>query len=138
MIIDSLLQFSRNQANEGDSTNTVDFNQKTPNLGMGDTPMYVVVTGKSGFAAGDTMDVDIQHSHQESADFTSVVKVSAQPIGEGKQIIIPMPLHHKRYVKLVYTKQGTGGHVDAQLVIGVQANEPLPENPNVWSGAHGA
>ena len=92
---------------------------------------YVVVTGKEGFATGDTLDVEIQHSNEEAANFTTVAQSGAQPFGVGKQIAMPMPLIHKRYIKLKYTKTGTGGKVDAMLVDGLQIAITHPENPKV-------
>lgn len=59
MILDSNLLFSEGQAADGDSTNTIDLKGKAPNLGLAGRRTYVVVTGKEGFAAGDTLDVEI-------------------------------------------------------------------------------
>ncbi|MDO4642522.1 MAG: hypothetical protein Q4A74_01625 [Cardiobacteriaceae bacterium] len=131
MIIDSLLRFSEAQAADGESTNTIDFKVKDPNLGMVDKKMWVVVTGKEGFAAGDTMDVEIQHSEAETSGFSTVAQSGAQPFGVGKIIAMPLPLIHKRYLRLKYTKTGTGGKVDAQLVDGLQMAIIHPENPKV-------
>lgn len=131
MIIDSLLRFSEAQNADGDSTNTIDLKVKAPNLGLSSRQTYIVVTGKEGFAAGDTLDVEIQHSDEEAAGYTTVAKSGAQPFGVGKQIVMPVPLTHKRYIKLKYTKTGTGGKVDAMLVDGLQMAIVHPESPRV-------
>lgn len=131
MIIDSLLRFSVDQSATGESANTLDMGVKAPNLGMAQRQMHVVVNGKSGFASGDTLDVEILHSDQESSGFAKVAQSGAQPIGVGQQIVMPVPLVHKRYLKLKYTKTGTGGKVDAQLVDGLQMAIVHPENPKV-------
>lgn len=131
MILDSNLLFSEGQAADGDSTNTIDLKGKAPNLGLAGRRTYIVVTGKEGFAASDTLDVEIQHSDAETTGYSTVAKSGAQPFGVGKQIAMPMPLIHKRYIKLKYTKTGTGGKVDAMLVDGLQMAITHPENPKV-------
>ena len=131
MIIDSLLRFSVNQDADGDSTNTLDMGVKAPNLGMAQRQMHLVVNGKSGFAPGDTLDVEILHSDEETSGFAKVAQSGAQPIGIGQQIAMPVPHIHKRYLKLKYGKTGTGGKVDAQLVDGLQMAIIHPENPKV-------
>ena len=132
MIIDSLLRFSVGQSADGDSTNTIDCGVKAANYGMADRNLYIVVTGKEGFAAGDTLDVALQHSDEETANFVTVAQTGAQPMGVGKQIAFPVPLVHKRYLRLKYTKTGTGGKVDAQMVDGLQMAITHPKNPKVW------
>ena len=50
---------------------------------MADRNLYIVVTGKEGFAAGDTLDVALQHSDEEAANFATVAQSGAQPMGAG-------------------------------------------------------
>ena len=56
---------------------------------MADRNLYIVVTGKDGFAAGDTLDVALQHSDEEAANFATVAQSGAQPMGAGQQISCP-------------------------------------------------
>lgn len=132
MILDSLLRLSKEQSATGASENTIDFGVKAPNSGMAGRQLYLIVVGKSGFASGDTLDVAIQHSDEESSSFANIAQSGAQAIGVGKQIVMPMPLVHKRYIKLNYTKTGTGGKVDAYIVDGLQMAIVHEKNPKVW------
>lgn len=132
MIIDSLLQLSEAQAATGDSTNTIDFGQKSPNSGLADERLYLVVTAKEGWAAADTLKVEIQHSDQETTAFATIADSGVQDFGKRKQVIMPMPITHKRYVKAKYTATGSGAKkVDAQIVTGLQLNIVYPESPRV-------
>lgn len=131
MILDKFLQLSVDQAASGNSTNTVDFGQKTPNLGLNTQPLYVVVACKNGWASGDTLTVEIEHSDQETTGFTTVSSSGARPVSVGTLLNIPMPMEHKRYVRLKYTKTGTGGNVDAHIVAGLQANTPPADSPRI-------
>ena len=52
MLLDASLQLAAGQAvtTSAATVNTIDFGQKTPNLGMGHSPLYAVLTVPVAFA----------------------------------------------------------------------------------------
>lgn len=134
MIIDHFLKVSSNQAItvSAPSTDTIDFGQAKPNTGLHDRLEIVVTVGSDATAAGAaTVTFTIQDS-ANGTDFADVLASAALPITAlkaGAQVILPMPAQHRRYVRLNYavgTGPLTGGTFSAQVVEGVQANEPYP------------
>lgn len=137
MIIDKLLQISDDQAVTATaaSTDVIDFGQATPNTGMTDRLHMVITVGEKATAAGAaTVTFTIQDSANNSAftDVAASAAVGLSGLVAGAQIVIPMPLQHRRYVRLNYTI-GTGpltaGKFSAQVVAGLQLNTPLPGAP---------
>jgi len=140
MIIDKALQVSDAQAvtSTAPSEDVIDFGQATPNLGNGAQATYMVVTVDEGATASG--DATVQFSVQDSADNSSWADVAlTKAIGKadlaaGEQIVIPMPVRLRRYTRLNYTV-GTGpltaGKFSAQIVTGVQLNDPQPNSPNI-------
>lgn len=139
MIIDHELQVSDKQAVtvSAASTDVIDFKQKTPNIGMDDQTKLVVTVQEAAAAAGAaTVTVSLQDS-ADNVTFTDVISTAA--IGKadltlGKQIVLPMPVKLRRYVRAYYTV-GTGpltaGKFSAQVVAGIQQNTPLPDSSRV-------
>lgn len=135
MIIDKALQVSDDQAVTvtAASTDVIDFGQATPNSGMADRLSMVVTVGEAATAAGAaTVTFSVQDS-TDNGSFSDVVSSAA--IGKaalplGAQVVIPMPVLHRRYVRLNYTV-GTGplttGKFSAQVVAGIQQNTPMPD-----------
>ncbi|MDZ7789731.1 MAG: hypothetical protein U5L08_04405 [Xanthomonadales bacterium] len=140
MIIDKALQVSDKQAVTATaaSTDVVDFGQANPNLGNGAQPTYMVVTVDE--AATATGDATVQFAVQDSADDSTFDDVAlTKAIGKadlaaGEQIVIPMPVGLRRYARLNYTVATgplTAGKFSAQIVTGVQQNNPQPNSPNI-------
>lgn len=135
MIIDKALQVSDDQAvtATAESTDVIDFGQATPNSGMAGMLSMVVTVGEAAAATGAAT---VTFSVQDSADNSSFADVvSSAAIGKaalplGAQVVIPMPVAHRRYVRLNYTV-GTGplttGKFSAQVVTGIQQNTPMPD-----------
>lgn len=140
MIIDKALQVSDEQAvtSTAASTDVIDFGQSKPNLGAGAQQTYMVVTVDEDAAADG--DATVQFAVQDSADNSDYRDVAlTREIGKadlaaGEQIVIPMPVDLRRYARVNYTV-GTGpltaGKFSAQLVTGVQHNEPQADSPNI-------
>lgn len=134
MITDRFLQVSGAQAVTATaaSTDVVDFGQTNPNSGMSEQLKLSITVDESATAAGAAT---VTFSIQDSADNSSFADIAVTPaIGKavlvaGHQVVIPMPLLHRRYVRVNYTV-GTGpltaGKFSAQFVTGLQLNTPTP------------
>lgn len=134
MIIDKFLQVSDDQAVTATavSTDVIDFGQANPNTGN-NFPTYLVVTvGETVTAAGDaTVTVQLQDSADNSsyATIAATSAIGKADLGAGKQIVIPMPVEHRRYVRVNYvvgTGPLTAGKFSAQIVAGYQLNPAYP------------
>lgn len=135
MIIDKSLQVSNEQTVTASaaSTDVIDFGQANPNSGMPGMLSAVVTVDVAATAAGAAT---VTFSVQDSADNSTFTDVAVTaPIGKasltaGAQIVIPMPVQHRRYVRVYYTV-GTGpltaGKFSAQVVAGIQQNTAYPD-----------
>lgn len=139
MIIDKALQVSNKQAvtATAPSTDVIDFGQANPNSGMSDQLYCTIGVGQTALAAGAaTLTVALQ----DSADGVTFADVVATPAIDkaklliGAQFVIPMPLEHRRFVRVNYTVANgplTAGLFSAQIVAGVQLNKPTPDSPRI-------
>lgn len=126
MITDYLMYFSDKQvlsaAKESDFT--LDFHQAAPTTGMFPQPLYVVtVVGKD---ITGKMTVEIETSDQETTGFKSIAKSEEYDAPKaGTQVIMRMPRHHKRYLRVKYTGSPSGsGTVTSFVTTGVDDNVP--------------
>ena len=135
MYIDKALQMSNAQAVTvtAPSTDVVDFGQVNPNSGFSDMLKVVVTTGVAATAAGAaTVTVTAQDSADNSswADIASTAAIPKASLVIGYQAVIPMPLFHRRYVRVNYTVATgplTAGTFSAQIVTGIQSNTAYPD-----------
>lgn len=135
MYIDKALQVSVAQAVTATaaSTDTIDFGSINPNTGMSDMLKMVITVGAAVTASGAaTVTFAVQDSADNSS-FADVAVTAAIPkasLVAGAQIVIPMPVIHRRYVRLNYTVATgplTAGNFSAQVVAGIQANVHYPD-----------
>lgn len=141
MILDSHLELSNKQAvtATAESTNTIDFTQKAPDLGGAPTRLYAVMTVSETFAGLTSLTLALQHSNLENSGFTTALAGEAIPLAglkAGAQYVLPLPMRHKRFVRGQYTVNGaaSAGKVSLHIVSGLQLNEPQPDSPRVWGG----
>jgi len=125
MIIDSMLQVSRNQALTGTSlvasTDHIDLGHSQL-IGPGD-PMWWVIVAKTGLGGTDTPTIKFGVQTDSATGFGTVETVLEQPalgaaaFATGARIVIPMPWNNKRFLRLAYTMTGTSptATVDAWL-----------------------
>lgn len=139
MILDSTLKLSAAQAVTASAAtgNTVDFGQKTPDLGQSPQPLYAVLSVVAGFAGLTSLRFSLQHSDTENGTFADVISGEAlvpADLKAGAQYVLPLPVRHKRYVRGYFTVAGTAtaGKVNVHIVSGIQCNTPLPESPKTW------
>lgn len=134
MYIDHFLKVSNDQAVTvtAASTDAIDFGQAAPNTGLHDRLDMVITVSETATAVGAAT---VTFAVQDSADnstFADVVTSGAVPIANlaaGAQVILPMPVKHRRYVRVNYTIGSgplTAGKFSAQVVEGIQANTAHP------------
>lgn len=139
MIIDKLLQVSNEQAVTASaaSTDVIDFGQLNPNTGLNQNLTAAITVD---VAAEAVSSATVTFSVQDSADnstfadvaVTAAIGKAALPI--GAQVLIPMPVQHRRYVRVYYTVATgplTAGKFSAQIVGGVQANRAYPDSAKI-------
>lgn len=139
MYIDKNLQVADAQAVtvSGVSTDMIDFGQTNSNSGMSNHLTMAVTVDATATAAGAAT---VKFTIQDSADGVTFADVaSSADIGKaaltaGAQVLIPMPMQHRRFVQLYYTVTTgplTAGAFSAQVVTGVQANRAYPDSPRI-------
>ena len=93
------------------TSDTIDFGQEKPNTGSYTDPMYVVVNfPTAGTGAGDENSVvfNIQDCDTKEGDFATVAS-TGKIAGEDLKgnVVIPMPVRHRQFVKVTTTVAGT-------------------------------
>ena len=137
MIIDKFLQLSNKQTviTTAPSTHEVDFGQPTPNLGLNSQPLYVVVTVAEEVSGTGKINFALQHSDTAGSGYADALNgvVPAADLKAGAQVVLPMPIKHKRFVRLNYTVDGVVGigKFSAQIVAGLQTNTPPADSPSI-------
>lgn len=140
MLIDKALQVSDKQAVTASaaSADVIDFGQATPNTGLLANQLYMQIgIAQTATAAGAaTVQFVLQDSADGSsfADVVSTQAVALSGLTAGAQFVLPMPVKHRRYVRVNYvvaTGPLTAGKFSAQVVAGLQANTPMPDSPNI-------
>lgn len=135
MIIDKSLQVATAQAVtvSAATTDVIDFGTTNPNTGMSDLLKMVFTVSAAVTAAGaGTVTFSIQDSADNSsfADVAVTAAIGKASLPAGAQVIIPMPVTHRRYVRgyfTIGTGPLTGGTFSAQVVTGIQLNTPAPD-----------
>lgn len=91
------------------TTDAYDFKQENPNSGSYNTPLVVVVQVSTAGTGSGTVTLALQDS-ADGSSFATVVSLAAlagTSLTAGKEIVIPMPIEHRRYVRLSGTVSGT-------------------------------
>lgn len=139
MFIDKALQVSNEQAVtvSAASTDSIDFGQANPNVGLDDRSNMVVTVDESAAAAGAaTVTFSVQDSADNAtfADVAVTAAIGKASLAAGQQVVIPMPTKLRRYCRVYYTI-GTGpltaGKFSAQIVTGIQQNIAQPDSARI-------
>lgn len=123
MVYDELLSMAEDKGLGTAITGTaVDLGQEKPSLGALKPPFYVLLFTKGATGAGSVtfkiQDSDDNSTFEDAVSFT----LTAGKIPEN--MAIPLPLTHKRYVRLVTTVTATDSNtVSGNLVKAVLHNE---------------
>lgn len=93
------------------TSDVVDFGQEKPNTGAYTDPLYVVVNfSAAGTGTGDSNSVvfNIQDCDTSNGTFATVQSTGKIAGADLKGVlVIPMPVRHRRYVKVTTTVAGT-------------------------------
>ena len=139
MYIDKALQVSNEQAVtvSAASTDSIDFGQANPNVGLDDRSNMVITVDESAAAAGAaTVTFSVQDSADNAtfADVAVTAAIGKANLAAGQQVVIPMPTKLRRYCRVYYTI-GTGpltaGKFSAQIVTGIQQNIAQPDSARI-------
>jgi len=139
MFIDKALQVSNEQAVtvSAASTDSIDFGQANPNVGLDDRSNMVITVDVSAAAAGAaTVTFSVQDSADNAtfADVAVTAAIGKASLAAGQQVVIPMPTKLRRYCRVYYTI-GTGpltaGKFSAQIVTGIQQNIAQPDSARI-------
>lgn len=139
MFIDKALQVSNEQAVtvSAASTDSIDFGQANPNVGLDDRSNMVITVDESAAAAGAaTVTFSVQDSANNAtfADVAVTAAIGKASLAAGQQVVIPMPTKLRRYCRVYYTI-GTGpltaGKFSAQIVTGIQQNIAQPDSARI-------
>lgn len=139
MFIDKALQVSNEQAVtvSAASTDSIDFGQANPNVGLDDRSNMVITVDESAAATGAaTVTFSVQDSADNAtfADVAVTAAIGKASLAAGQQVVIPMPTKLRRYCRVYYTI-GTGpltaGKFSAQIVTGIQQNIAQPDSARI-------
>lgn len=139
MFIDKALQVSNEQAVtvSAASTDSIDFGQANPNVGLDDRSNMVITVDESAAAAdAATVTFSVQDSADNAtfADVAVTAAIGKANLAAGQQVVIPMPTKLRRYCRVYYTI-GTGpltaGKFSAQIVTGIQQNIAQPDSARI-------
>lgn len=97
------------------TSSVIDFLQKAPTTGLNDRPLYVVCKFPKPLV-GTSLAIAIEDS-ADNGTFVPVLQTGAiAPADSAKGIAIPMPVKHRRYVRLKATPTSiTAGTMTAYL-----------------------
>lgn len=106
-----LVLFENKSVASAITSDAIDFGQEKPNTGSYTDPMYVVVNfPTAGTGAGDANSVvfNIQDCDTKEGDFATVAS-TGKIAGEDLKgnVVIPMPVRHRQFVKVTTTVTGT-------------------------------
>lgn len=139
MFIDKALQVSNEQAVtvSAASTDSIDFGQANPNVGLDDRSNMVITVDESAAAAGAaTVTFSVQDSADNAtfADVAVTAAIGKASLAAGQQVVIPMPTKLRRYCRVYYTIGNgplTAGKFSAQIVTGIQQNIAQPDSARI-------
>lgn len=113
-------------------SDTIDFGHDYPTTGLNDRPLYVVIRAVGTKAAGTgTLTVAVESSADGSSGWTAEISsgaLTADQLNGG--VALPMPLKHKRHVRLNCTASSTAltaGTVTAYLSDVVNVPMDIPK-----------
>lgn len=102
-------------ANSAITSDAIDFLQKAPTTGLNDRPLYVVCKFPTALA-GTSLTIAVEDS-DDNSDFAPVLVSGVLTPADTKHgLIMPMPVKHRRYVRLKTTPTSiTAGAMTAYL-----------------------
>lgn len=129
-MFDAKLLFANKQAiNTAFTSSAIDLGQESPDLGMLNCPkLGVSVVMTTAWAGGSSPKAtfEIQHCDTESGSYETLVSTGAMVADATfpETFEIPLPIKHKRYLKVKVTPSGspTAGSATIGITDGTQKN----------------
>lgn len=134
MIIDYLMMFTTDAGQAltkaAASDFRLDFGQKSPTTGMDYGDLCAVFTVKS--AVTGTLTISLQDCDTEEGTYADVATgVELTAPAAGTQVVIPVPRHHRRFMRANFGGAPTAGTVHGFITSGVQDNVPFEQAPTI-------
>lgn len=133
-MMDKKLVFFEAQSAKAAITGTaVDFGQEKPTTGLNDRPLYVVVQASADLAGTGSLTVTVEDSADGNTFATALqAAVIIDALKGGKSVALPMPLTHRRYVRVTAKPSTTGsGDSAASTITAGTATSYLSDAINV-------
>lgn len=128
MMDKKLVFFENKSAKTAITGSAIDFGQSKPTTGLNERPLYVVIQASATLAGTGSLTVNVEDSDNGSS-FTAAYStaVAVDSLKGGKAVALPMPLTHRRFVRLTTTPSTiTDGEVTAYLTDVVSAPTSTP------------
>lgn len=127
-IFDNELMFSEAQAVTATaaSTTVIDCGQDILTTGLnGAMNLFVLVVPVADFGGEGSVQVALEHCDTKDGTFTPVATLPDTAAASFKRALIPMPLEHKRFLRLNFTVTGTvtGGKLTAGITRSVDLQQ---------------
>ncbi len=109
-IFDADLMFSDKQAvtATANSTNIIDCGQALLTTGLnGAMDLYVAVIPTTDFTGTGSIQISLAHCDTKTGTYATLVALPDTAATSLDRVLIPMPMVHKQFLKLVYTVTGT-------------------------------
>lgn len=108
-IFDADLMFSDKQAVTATaSSDVIDCGQELLTTGLnGAMELFIAVIPTTDFTGTGSIQVSLQHCDTKDGSYSEVKALPDTAATEFKRSLIPMPLVHKQFLKLVYKVTGT-------------------------------
>lgn len=134
MILDHFLEFTSSKGQTltaaAASDFRFDFYQEEPTTGM-DTDRPVAVFHVTSAVTGK-LKISLQDCDTETGTYADVAtSVELDAPEAGTMVVIPMPLHHKRYLQAYFGGTPTAGTVRGYVTSGVQDNDGFKQAPSL-------
>ncbi len=128
MIFDADLMFSEKQAVTATaaSTSVIDCGQTLLTTGLNRKgELFAVAVAVGDYTGTGTITVQLQDCDTKTGTYRTVATSTPVTGADFSSIVVPMPLSHKRYLKLNYVVSGTvsGGSITA----GISKSAELPQ-----------
>lgn len=108
-IFDAELMFSDAQAVTATANSSViDCGQDKLTTGLnGAMDLFVLIQPVVDFTGTGTVQISLMHCDEKAGTYSTLTALPATAATALKRELIPMPLEHKQFLKLVYTVDGT-------------------------------
>lgn len=127
-IFDNELMFSEAQAvtATSTSTNVIDCGQGLLTTGLnGAMDLFVLCVPVADFTGSGSLQIALEHCDTKAGTYEALTSLPDTAATALKRVLIPLPLEHKRFLRLKYTV--TGSVADGKLTAGITRSVDLQQ-----------